>query len=114
MGAGPVPAGCGGILTKGINRPLDVSEDPFHLELLPIPEQYEDLFIDRFFTAFDAFSAGLPYECFPDPGTNEYNSNSFARGLMHAAQAPVPTFPNVWLSYLPGWVKPIPVTWFTP
>lgn len=52
----------------------------------------------------------LIYECIPDP--DNYNSNSFAAGLLEAAGLPKPVFPSLW--FLPGITRPVPVVYFQP
>jgi hypothetical protein len=53
-------------------------------------------------------SQWVDYTLFPDPKTEEYNSNSFAHGLLAAAGI-TPIKPNLWL---PGWCNPLPQSFF--
>lgn len=51
----------------------------------------------------------LDYGCYPDWYDQDYNSNSYATGLLEAADIPLPAFlvGNAIVSY-PGSTKPVP------
>lgn len=111
--------GCGGLLVSTINRPKDVEARTIpkqvHNEALAVSEAAEDEKIELLFSRNDQYPDDLPYGCFPDfPFPDSvYNSNSFAHGLLNAAQIPVPAFPTrLDLSMYPGWVKPVPLSKF--
>jgi len=101
-------------LVSKVNREADVGEVPDWLERLQYMPLQEDEIIERLF-AFDInYSDDLVYECFPDAGTNEYNSNSYVSGLLGAAGLPLPEEPSRNLWRYPGWTKPVPGPEFEP
>jgi len=59
-----------------------------------------------------AYANNLTYECRPDAGTEEYNSNSYAAGLLNAADIPLPSFPMEYYALFPGWTKRVPAVHF--
>jgi alpha-tubulin suppressor-like RCC1 family protein len=114
LGAGPVPSGCRGPLVSAINRENDVLKAPTSLELLQYPPSQEDVSIERLFALDSHYNDLLTYECLPDEGTGEYNSNSYIAGLLDAADVPRPSFPTRYGWIYPGWTKPVPASSFVP
>jgi hypothetical protein len=104
---------CLGALTKGINRTRDVSERPVNLEQLPVSPLEEVRLINDFYVYFQNYKNDLPYACIPEMHPDKYNSNSFTRGLLRKAGAPLPLFPTRNL-IPPGWSKPVPLEKFDP
>jgi hypothetical protein len=112
IGAGPEPDGCSGALKSDINRTRDVHASYTRLELLEYPAASEDSLIAQFFARDANYGDDLQYECFPDPGTNEFNSNSYATGLINATGVPQPKFKTELGWQLPGAEKPVPTNNF--
>jgi hypothetical protein len=87
---------------------------PHVIERLQYSPVLEDELIEKLF-AFDRnYPDDLAYECFPDPGTNEFNSNSYISGLLNRADLPHPAFPFFYKYLYPGWTKPVPASEFDP
>lgn len=104
---------CMGTLTKGINRANDWEVTPVQLEPLPLSSSEEVRLINDLFEFFGNYLNDLPYACVPEMFPDNYNSNSFARGLLEKVGAPLPAFPN--LGFVPpGWSKPVPSPKFDP
>jgi hypothetical protein len=112
IGAGPVPSGCSGPMVSEINRDRDVNAFATSLELLQYPPILEDVAIERLFALDANYPDNLTYECRPDEGTEEYNSNSYVAGLLKAANIPHPSFPYRYSLIYPGWTKPVPANYF--
>ena len=75
----------------------------------------EDAMITKLFTMADAFDdQTLDYEPTPGTSTDGYNSNSYLRGLLQAADLQLPTFPFIFgdSPLFPGWFKPVPAIYF--
>jgi alpha-tubulin suppressor-like RCC1 family protein len=104
---------CLGALTKGINRERDVAARPLNLEQLPVGPLEEVRLINDFYVYFGNYRNDLPYACVPEMHEGKYNSNSFARGLLQKAGAPLPLFPTRF-RIPPGWSKPVPPEKFDP
>ena len=106
----------GGNLTKGVNRPGDITKPVKALIKLPVAPVSEGATIFSLLLHFNAYANDVPYWCTPgDPDSSTglaYNSNSFAHGLLHAAGVPhqerEPRFPA------PGWSLPLPAQYFRP
>jgi hypothetical protein len=92
IGAGSTD-GCDGTLVSALNRLADWSLPGFKVEKLRYGPEMEDTIIARFFQRDEAYADNLPYACFPANNPGEYNSNSFAIGLIRASDTPVPGFP---------------------
>jgi hypothetical protein len=76
LGAGPQSTGCGGTLLSGYNRDRDVEELADDWERLAYDPTREDEIIQTLITLDENYDDNLTYECYPDTGTDEYNSNS--------------------------------------
>ena len=77
----------------------------------------EDSTIQRLIQLELNYKDNLNYACFPVPGDDLYNSNSFAAGLIQAAGLPLPLTPTSTSSQLlsyPGWLYPMPSINFRP
>jgi alpha-tubulin suppressor-like RCC1 family protein len=77
----------------------------------------EDSAIERLFTLASYYdqNSTLDYELTPGSSTDGYNSNSYLRGLLEAAQIRLPKFPTPYLGdspAFPGWFKPVPKLYF--
>ena len=96
------------------NRDKDVHQapQPGWLERLQYSSLLEDAYISRLLELDDNYGDDLRYECIPDPGTDEFNSNSYAAGLIGAAWLIRPKFPTRDSWYFPGWTKPVPADKF--
>jgi hypothetical protein len=113
---------CGGKLVSDFNRDADLNQPPAtnadgsqDFEHLTYPTLNEEMLIKTLVTLNHNFHQNeLDYECRPDEGEEEYNSNSFAAGLLNAARLPAPAFPLVDISNYPGWIQPVPVGAFEP
>ena len=113
---------CGGKLVSAFNRDADLSQPPatnadgsHDFEYLTYAILSEETLIKALVTLNHNFHQNeLDYECRPDEGEEEYNSNSFAAGLLNAARLPAPAFPLVDVSNYPGWIQPVPVEAFEP
>lgn len=115
IGGGPTGPPCVfSSLTAGVNRPRDVKEPAAHLQRLPVQLLSTDVAAQTLLQRTFAFQPVLDYECTPMPGTDGYNSNSFARGLLEVSSVPLPVFPLVEPLMFPGWFKPVPATFFQP
>ncbi len=103
---------CNGILTKGFNRPNDVTAPPTQpLTAIPVDPRVESLMITSLLARTNDFANDLLYYCFPEERAGFYNSNSFVHGLLHAAsiaheEGPPGRFP------VPGWPTPVPIASF--
>jgi hypothetical protein len=104
---------CTGALTKGINRNRDVAEQPVNFEQLPVGPLEETRLINDLYVYFDNYRNDLPYACVPEMNPGQYNSNSFASGLLRKARAPLPLFPTRG-TIPPGWATPVPPEKFDP
>ncbi|MEO7158216.1 MAG: hypothetical protein ABI039_11670 [Vicinamibacterales bacterium] len=103
---------CAGFLTKGFNRPNDVRTPPDAPPIeLPIDIRLQGLVVSSLLDRFNAYQNNLQYYCFPEERIGFYNSNSFTHGLLHAASVGhsegAPT-----RRLLPGWLTPVPTTFF--
>jgi len=119
LGAGsdaPLPNACGGHLRSEANRDRDVTAPPYsekEFERLSYPMGFENELINRLFVLDDAYADNLDYECYPDKGEQEYNSNGYVSGLLKAAGITLPAFPadigEHWPLYgYSGWDQPVP------
>jgi hypothetical protein len=117
IGAGPdAPAGTdfqctsNPKLISAPNRDKDVHQPPERgwLERLRYSPLIEDALVFRLIELDDRYADDLTYECFPDSGTDEFNSNSYAAGLIDTGGLPRPMFPSTTLRRFPGWYKPVP------
>jgi hypothetical protein len=99
---------CSGFLESNFNRERDVAALTLDLERLAYSSLRENQLIEQLLNLDAQYDDNLLYECFPDPGTEEYNSNSYASGLLKAAKVPEPRFPVKQSDWYPGWLKPVP------
>lgn len=107
----------GGTLFAQYNRAHDVAPPvpPFSfIRRLPIPEAMEaaasGVLRDRQDDFITHRNNLLSYNCWPETWGG-YNSNSYAHGLLHAAEVPHDEAPP---TPLPGWSTVVPVTNFFP
>lgn len=114
IGAGPTDLPCGGLLNSATNRERDVNARAISLERLQYPPILEGILIEMLLQRDANYRDMLPYACFPEVGTAEYNSNSYAAGLLNAVNLPLPSFPVVYAWSYPGWTKPVPLPSFEP
>jgi hypothetical protein len=99
---------CNGILTKGFNRPNDVTKAPTQpLAEIPIDWRLQSLLINSLISRVDGFANTLAYHCFPEERPGHFNSNSFTHGLLHAAGVGHDETPPT-RKRLPGWITPVP------
>jgi hypothetical protein len=108
IGAGPDSTAY--FLIAGVNRDTDLT-GPADSIPLPIPSQFsnEDKLIEKLFSLNAGYRNKLFYNPFPSlDGKYDYNSNSYISGLMNAAHLNKPPRSRP----LPGWNKPVPVTYF--
>jgi hypothetical protein len=64
----------------------------------------EDQYIQKLFATDAGYKDNVTYELFPNKRSNDYNSNSYASGLLNATGGTVSqTPPNA-----PGYGKPLP------
>jgi hypothetical protein len=117
LGAGPNSNGCGPsqLVQAGFNRDRDVNEPPSSpLQILPLDGPGEipirTRLIERHKYFIDHNNDKLDYNCRPD-WFGEYNSNSYAHGLLHAADAPHSERP--FFVFTPGWETLVPAAAFT-
>jgi RHS repeat-associated protein len=120
IGAGPEdgPLGLpnGALLVSNRNRKRDL--DPrqggqpktFRETLYGGSSSAIDNLIEQLLLLDDGYCDCLPYDLFPDDKPNKYNSNSFAAGLLIAADIPIP--PDLYSRDLPGIRKPVPSNLF--
>jgi hypothetical protein len=106
------PLGC---LETRFNSKTDIDKDSVDpIEYLSVG--IEDTAITKLFTLANMFNnQTLDYEPTPQTYTDGYNSNSYLRGLLQAAQLPEPTFPILYLGdspFFPGRFKPVPKSYF--
>lgn len=103
---------CTGMLTKGFNRPKDVTEPPTSpLRELPVDPQLEPIIINSLLARVAGYNNQLAYHCFPEEHPGFYNSNSFTHGLLHAAGVEHDeTAPS--RRSIPGWLTPVQVDAF--
>jgi len=118
VGAGtnsPVPSCNLGTLTADINRERDFKVFPVHHDRLPVPPADEDSKMLAALNATRDFQNGvLEYYCWPEPGDQKYNSNSFLHGLLLKVGLPEPTHINFTATLFPGWSKPVPADYYSP
>ena len=100
------------VLKSRPNRPKDQSAMPSYQQELELNGS-QDFFIARLFELDGNYRDQLKYECVPDD-PDEFNSNSYASGLLGAANIRKPWFPQAFPSMFPGWSKPIPADFFKP
>jgi len=114
IGAGSEGGGiCGGRLVSDLDRTGDIHKPASWLGRLDYEPTREDELIQRLLDLDRAYDDKLPYDCFPDAGTNTYNSNSYAAGLLNAAGIPLPALQRVPRPFFfPGWTKPVPPAQF--
>jgi hypothetical protein len=116
IGAG-LPTGdtgvsCSGVLTSDFNRQMDVQREARAFERLRYANAAENLVIAELIAANRSYADHLRYECFPDVGENEYNSNSYAAGILKLIGLPYPKFPAIGQWMYPGWSKAVPSSEF--
>jgi hypothetical protein len=104
---------CSGVLTKGLNRPNDVTKPPVELEKLAVGPIAEDGLIAALLSHHGNYPNDLPYACLPELNPGMYNSNSYAHGLLLKSGAPIPRFPYRGV-IVPGWPIPVPSYKFDP
>ena len=111
IGAGATVFPCFGSLKSDVNRPGDVGIAKQWIERLQYPPILEDTLIERLFQRDSNYHDDLAYGC-TTLVEGEYNSNSYAHGLLDAADIPPPVFPlvNRWLFV--GWGKTVPASNF--
>ena len=103
-----------GTLTKQQNRSTDVGKQEGSSAVSLPKGMNENQFIGKLQSSFDNYNDNLNYDLFPAKGTDGYNSNSFATGLIGAAGGKAPDLPMTGLARLhaPGYDKPVPKTCF--
>ncbi len=105
---------CNGLLTKGFNRPKDISAVPAQPLLeLPIEFSLQPTLIGSLLERFGNYADQLGYYCFPEERPGFYNSNSFIHGLLHAASVSHDETPPTLLP-VPGWLTAVPMAAFDP
>lgn len=123
LGAGPIPesptACTSSVLSAAFNRTTDWQKPPaIRLERLRLPVQGEDAWIESLIRMqrnyIEHHNDEVDYACPPIfPWEDGWNSNSYARGLLEAADVPLPYFPYLDNTFrvdaiYPGWYKPVP------
>lgn len=120
-GNGDSDTGSGGVVTADRNRPSDRNFPPIYLtRVRAFTEEGVHVntlngLVAHYVANHNTGPATLPYKAVPNNnGDNTYNSNSFIRGLLIAADLPSPpiTRRSGGLSRYPGWTKPIPQVYF--
>lgn len=116
--------GGGDYLVAGRNRASDRDFPPKYLTRVAseVAEEGDHMLnlnalASHYITQHNAGPTALRYKAVPNNnGDDTYNSNSFAGGLLDAAQLPRPPITNRsgWTSRYPGWSKPVPVVYFGP
>ena len=111
LGAGPSFLFTGSLVSKP-DRQRDIDISIKNLETLPlnIPFGTEDLIISKLFRLDKNYNDDLPYQAFPTPLNNGYNSNSYVSGLLNTAGIDIPLL-NLQIN-LPGFDKPVPASNF--
>lgn len=100
-----------GPLVGDINRPADVSktlsgESYVVADIVPGKGDTENNLIERMTGVAESYNDDRPYSLFPSGTGDDYNSNSFAYGVLGAVgltNAPIPS-----TSAMPGADKPLP------
>ena len=104
-----------GYLETRFNSDTDINKDSVD-PIARLSVGIEDTAIAQLFSLASAFdNQTLDYEPTPQSFTDGYNSNSYLRGLLRAAQLPEPAFPMVFPGespFFPGWFKPVPNVYF--
>lgn len=108
LGAGSSLDSCSGYLTSRFLRQRDWQVRALHLERLSYSPLEEDALIQLLVSLDDNYGDNLQYECWPDGGSDEYNSNGYVAGLLRAAGVPEPAFPYQLRHRYFGWAKPVP------
>jgi hypothetical protein len=111
IGAGSNLDTCSGLLLSNLNRPRDVKQPARHLSLLLYPAAIEDQLIDTLLNKDVNYPDDLTYTCWTELLAG-YNSNSYAVGLLNAADLPQPQFLRVRWGQYPGSLEPVPVEVF--
>ena len=62
-------------------------------------------FINALITASQAYQNNLPYDPFPYPGSDRWNSNGYTSGVITAAGGTPPVLPGI----QPGYNVPVPI-----
>jgi hypothetical protein len=104
LGAGPSLFGA---LRSDVNRPKDTAGGQVSAVVDP-GSQGEDAAIGKLLAADANYRDNLPYGSPNIP--SDYNSNSYASGILRAAGLTVPVLPVP----LPLYTNPIPSTYFAP
>jgi hypothetical protein len=115
VGIGGQRSSDGLYLDGELNRGGELAVAALDKEWLSVPISSEDLKMEELLRRAVAFpDHQLDYESDPGIFTDGYNSNSFLRGLLQAADIfPLPQFPFALLgTYFPGWMKPVPANYF--
>jgi hypothetical protein len=107
---------CSGVLLGTVNRSQDLGNPTVELEHLQYSPILENQLIQSVLDRDSQYPDSLEYGCLPDfpLPDNQYNSNSYARGLLNATDIPLPSFPFEWYLAFPGWFKPVPRPLFGP
>ncbi|MEO8197864.1 MAG: RHS repeat-associated core domain-containing protein, partial [Thermoanaerobaculia bacterium] len=96
-----------GRLISNWNRDRDVNAAKGFTERIASTRNEDEVIL--LLEALDsAYADDLPYDGYPKPGSNGYNSGSFATGLLNAAGIPLPAFLQTNLDDFPGAEKPVP------
>lgn len=104
FGAGPTGCGLGLCLVSANNRPLDAAPHSGEIILiLDLKGRDENAVIELLFRLDSRYADRRPYTLYPLV-SGENNSNSFASGLLRAANLPVPDLSST----NPGWSHPLP------
>jgi hypothetical protein len=78
-----------------------------------VPVEQEDTVIEHLLQLERNYRDNLEYWCWPESSAaTDYNSNSWARGLLEAADLPLPAFPSQMQYRYPGWMTPVPRQYF--
>ncbi|WBY06806.1 hypothetical protein PIB19_14965 [Sphingomonas sp. 7/4-4] len=100
-----------GPLVGGINRPTDISktlsgESLEVARIVPGKGDNENSLINRMVGVAESYKDDKPYSLFPSANGDDYNSNSFAYGVLEAVGAKNVPIPQGYS--LPGANKPLP------
>jgi len=109
LGAGPY----NGKLKSDFNRPRDVYANKVYSERLMVPAGMdEDALISKIIMADKGYADDLVYSALPDFDSREYNSNSYAMGLVLESGMQPSSFAISDRDRLPGIEKPVPHRYF--
>jgi hypothetical protein len=93
----------------------DFSVFPVHHARLIVELEDEDSTMLAALNATRDFRNGvLEYYCWPQPGDQQYNSNSFLHGLLLKLNLSAPMGIGFTGTLFPGWSKPVPAEYYSP